>query len=118
METKFRWTHPQNFRSQDKAILDASLAIAQREHTDLTNLIRTALREYVEQHAEETVPKLDEYIRDPTYKALPPITKILTPSELKEWSNDSLLLVARHLRSRKMELDAEIRKRGFLEFRW
>lgn len=117
---KFRWTHPQNFRSQDKSLLDASLDIAQRERTDLTNVIRKALQEYVAHHSEKerSVSKLDEFIKDPTFKALPPITRLLTPKELGEWSDETLLLVARYLRSRRMELDCELKRRGFLEFRW
>ena len=118
LKLKPRWVHPLNFREQDKQLLDESLGIAQREHTDLTNLIRKALLEYVALHSEKTVPRLDEFIKDPTFKALPPITKLLTPKELGEWSDDTLLLVARYLRSRRMELDCELKRRGFLEFRW
>jgi hypothetical protein len=69
-------------------------------------------------HSEKAGPRLDEYIKDPTFKALPPITKLLTPNELREWSDDTLLLIARYLRSRRMELDCELKRRGFLEFRW
>jgi len=98
--------------------LDASLVIVQLEHTDLTNLIRKALHEYVALHSEKAGPRLDEFIKDPTFKALPPITKLLTPQELREWTDETLLLIARYLRSRKMELDCELRKRGFLQFRW
>jgi len=98
--------------------LDASLVIVQLEHTDLTNLIRKALHEYVALHSEKAGPRLDEFIKDPTFKALPPITRLLTPKELGEWSDETLLLVARYLRSRRMEVDSELSRRGFLEFRW
>jgi hypothetical protein len=118
LKLKPRWVHPLNFREQDKQLLDASLGIAQREHTDLTNLIRKALQEYVVLHSEKTAPLLDEFIKDPTFKALPSITQLLTPKELGEWSDDTLLLVAKYLRSRRMELDCELKRRGFLEFRW
>ena len=115
---KFRWTHPQNFRSQDKALLDASLDIAQRERTDLTNVIRKALQEYVALHSEKVGSRLDEFIKDPMFRALPPITRLLTPKELGEWSDESLLMVARNVKARKMELDGELKRRGFLQFRW
>jgi hypothetical protein len=120
MGPKFRWTHPQNFRSQDKALLDASLDIAQRERTDLTNVIRRALQEYVAHHSEREMsdPRLDEFIKDPMFKALPSISRILTPKELGEWGDESLLLVARNVRARKMELDGELKRRGFLQFMW
>ncbi len=116
MTLKPRWVHPLNFREQDKQLLDASLDIAQRERMDLTNLIRRALSEYITLHSEKLFAKLDEYIRFPSFKALPPITKLLTPKELGEWSDETLLLVARYLRSRRMELDCELRRRGFLDF--
>ena len=118
LRLKPRWVHPLNFREQDKQLLDASLGIAQREQIDLTNMIRKALSEYVALHSEKMVPRLDEFIVDPTFKALPPITQLVTPKELEEWSDETLLLVARCLRSRRMELDCELKRRGFLEFRW
>ena len=118
LKLKPRWVHPLNFREQDKQLLDACLGIAQREHTDLTNLIRKALSEYAALHPEKTVPRLDEFIKDPSFKAFPPITRLLTPKELGEWSDDALLLVAKCIRSRRMELDCELKRRGFLEFRW
>jgi hypothetical protein len=119
LRLKPRWVHPLNFREQDKQLLDASLDIAQREHTDLTNLIRESLKEYVTLHSERNKsPRIDEYIQDPTLKALPPITKLLTPNELEEWSDETLLLTARYVKARRMELDSELKRRGFLEFRW
>jgi hypothetical protein len=108
MTLKPRWVHPLNFREQDKQLLDASLDTAEREHTDFTNLIRRALQEYVALHSRKAIPRLDEYIKDPTFEALPPITKLLTPKELEEWSDENLLLVAKYVRSRRMELDCEL----------
>ncbi len=60
---------------------------------------------------DDDISKLDEYFKDPKFKALPPITRLLTPKELGEWSDETLLLVARNVRARKMELDGELRKR-------
>jgi hypothetical protein len=106
LKLKPRWVHPLNFREQDKQLLDASLRIAQQEHTDLTNLIRKALSEYVAVHSKKTMPRLDEYINDPTFKSLPSIAGLLTPKELVEWSDETVLLVARYVKSRRMELDS------------
>src|SRR5271157_1563802 len=89
LKLKPRWVHPLNFREQDKQLLDASLVIVQREHTDFTNLIRKALQEYVALHSEKAGPRLDEFIVDPTFKALPPITRLLTSKELGEWNDEN-----------------------------
>ena len=120
MALKPRWVHPLNFREQDKQLLDASIETAEKERIDFTSLCRRALQEYVDLHFErdDCIPKLDEYLKDPSFKALPPITRLFTPEELGEWSDETLLLVAKNVRARKMELDSELKKRSFLLFQW
>ena len=120
MALKPRWVHPLNFREQDKQLLDASIETAEKERIDFTSLCRRALQEYVDLHFEkdDCIPKLDEYLRDPSFKALPSITRLFTPKELGGWSDETLLLVAKNVRARKMELDSELKKRSFLLFQW
>jgi hypothetical protein len=48
MALKPRWVHPLNFREQDKEVMDAAVFLAKREGSDLTNVIRQALKEYTE----------------------------------------------------------------------
>ena len=95
--------HPLNFRQEDKPLLDASLCLAEGEHSNLTNVIRHALQEYVSTHSrKDDAPALDEFMKDPTYKALPPVTKLLSPEDLRDWSDETLLLFARNIRARRM----------------
>jgi hypothetical protein len=63
---KPRWLHPQNFRGEDREILQAALDIAERDKTDLTGIIRTALAEYVKkaQQRPGKNSKLDEFLKD------------------------------------------------------
>jgi hypothetical protein len=81
MALKPRWVHPLNFREQDKQLLDASLETAEKERIDFTSLCRRALQEYVDLHfmKNDGISKLDEYFKDPKFKALPSITRLLTP---------------------------------------
>ena len=111
---KPRWVHPLNFREQDKAILDASVLIARREGSDLTNVIRDALREYTTAKLQGESQKLDVFMRDLEVTSL---KKLLIPEELKVWPDSDVLDLAKLVRSRKQELEFELRKRGYF-FPW
>jgi len=112
-----RWTIPVNFRAQDKLILDGALNIAREEGTDITKICRTALAEFVRKRAGlEGMKKIDEFL-DNSVMLNPIHNRMLTPQELGNWSDNDLLEVARSVRARQEELNAELRKRGFY-FRW
>jgi hypothetical protein len=62
---KPRWVHPLNFREQDKEIMDAAVLLARREGSDLTTVIREALKMYTTSKLrEDASQKLDSFIRD------------------------------------------------------
>jgi len=44
-------------------------------------------------------------------------SKLLTPEDLKLWTDSDVLTLAKQIRSRKQELDFELRKRGYF-FQW
>jgi hypothetical protein len=115
MTLKPRWVHPLNFREQDKAVLEASILLARREGSDLTNVIRDALKEYTaEKLREDPSQKLDSFISD---IGLSSFKKLLTPDELKVWRDAEVLDLAKLVRARKQELEMELAKRGYY-FRW
>jgi hypothetical protein len=107
------WTIPVNFRVQDKSVLDAALNIAKIEGKDITSVFRAALLEFIERNALQTGGRrMDEFL-DISEMSKPVYNRILTPQELVSWSESSLLDAAKLIRSRKDELDAELRRRGF-----
>ncbi len=59
---------------------------------------------------------MDEFIRDSMISE-PIYSKMLTPKVLGLWSESDLLSAAKKVRSRKWELDCELRLRGF-HFDW
>jgi len=108
---------PVNFRPQDKSVLDAALQIAKAEGTNITSVFRAALTEFVGRNSLRTgSQKMDEFL-DKSEMSNPVYNRILTPQQLEHWSESSLLNAAKLIRSRKDELNAELRKRGFF-FRW
>jgi hypothetical protein len=112
---KPRWVHPLNFREQDKAIMDAAVLLARREGSDLTNVIRDALKSYTESKMrEDGSQKLDSFLRD---VGLSSIKKLLTPQELKVLCDAAVLDLAKSIRARKEELQVELERRGY-HFRW
>jgi hypothetical protein len=115
MTLKPRWVHPLNFREQDKVIMDAAVLLAKREGSDLTNVIRDALKVYTTSKLREDAgQKLDLFIRD---VGLSTIKKILTPEELKALCDPEVLDLAKLVRARKQELEVELIRRGY-HFRW
>jgi len=111
------WTVPVNFRAQDRSVLDAALNIAKNEGSDVTSVFRTALSEFVgRKNLQHEGPKLDKFIRDSVMPE-PIFNKVLTPKILGLWSESDLLSAAKKVRSRKWELDCELRLRGF-DFDW
>src|ERR1022692_2468040 len=111
-----RWTVPINMRSQDKPVLDAALAIAKIEGTDITTIVRTALAEFVKTKARAEGRKMDEFL-DHSEMSNPIYNRVLTAHELRRWSESDLLDAAKVVRARREELDSELRKRGHY-FRW
>jgi hypothetical protein len=110
MALKPRLVHPLNFREQDKAILDAPILLARREGSDLTNVIRDALKEYTASKLRDVDQKLDSFFNDigvASYK------KLLSPEELKDWCDAEVLDLAKLVRARKQELEFELTKRGY-----
>ncbi|MDA4129205.1 MAG: hypothetical protein OK457_00390, partial [Thaumarchaeota archaeon] len=89
---KPRWVHPLNFREQDKEIMDAAILLARREGSDLTNLIREALKEYTTKFQYEKGQKLDQFICDLGLTS--PVNKVLTRDELKVWLDPDLINLA------------------------
>jgi len=111
---KPRWVHPLNFREEDKAVLDAAVLVAKNEGSNLTNVIRDALKIYTTAKLQgDGYHKLDKYVNDPFLY----YRKMLTPEELREWIDTDVLDIARLIRSRKQEIEFELRKRGYY-FKW
>ncbi|HXQ93377.1 MAG TPA: hypothetical protein VN739_10265 [Nitrososphaerales archaeon] len=111
---KPRWVHPLNFREEDKAVLDAAVLVAKNEGSNLTNVIRDALRVYTDQKLQGDVnQKLDKFVNE----SYPHYRKMLTPEELSEWADADILDFARLIRARKQEIEFELKKRGYY-FQW
>jgi len=102
-------------RSQDKDVLDAALRIAKSEGSDITTVFRTALAEFVRTKNRSEGRRMDEFLDDS--KSGPIYNRILTPRELRTWSEVELFGAARVVRARKEELDSELRRRGYF-FKW
>ena len=117
MAPKPRWTVPVNMRLQDKLILDAALEIAKREGSDITTVFRNALEEFVNKRARTNTVKLDSFLDNSIMIQDPIYSRVFTPTELRSWSETSLLDAAKRIRSRKEELDRALREKGYF-FRW
>ena len=116
MTVEPRYTLVVNIRSKDKPILDAAQKIAMKEGCDMTTVVRTALSEYVIAKSSNEGQKLDSFL-DRTETDSPIYNKVLTPRELANWSEASLLDTAKRIRARQQELDSALRKRKII-FRW
>jgi len=111
---KPRWVHPLNFRAEDKVVLDAAVLIAKTEGSNLTNVIRDALKVYTAMKLQREVnQKLDRFVNE----SYPQYRKILTPEELSKWIDSDVLDIARLIRARKQEIEFELRRRGYY-FQW
>ena|SRR5579872_3710919 len=121
IKPKSRWVFPINFREQDQQILETLTRIAREEETTLTDIVRTALKEFTACRARGNgITKMDLFLEnDADFKIRnnPTYQEILTPDRLHRWQNEELLRFSRAVRSRKFELEAELRLRGFW-FRW
>jgi len=102
-------------RSKDKPILDAALRIAKSEGSDITNVFRDALAEFVRNRG-SFEGRIDEFLEDSALSD-PIYRRVLTPAELKARSDIDLVAAAKLIRFRKEEIDSELRRRGFF-FRW
>jgi hypothetical protein len=122
---KPRWTFPLNFRAQDSEILQDLERIAKEHDTNITTVMRCALQEYVlgKKRAAD-FKKIDEFldkgdIADTRMRSVvSDYHEILSPDRLKQWQDEELLSFARAIRGRKFELEAELKKRGYLRFAW
>jgi len=95
--------------------MDAAVLLARKEGSDLTNVIRDALKVYTEAKLRgDAGQKLDSFIRD---LGLSSMKKLLTPEELKALCDAEVLDLAKLVRARKQELEFELVKRGY-HFRW
>jgi hypothetical protein len=114
---KPRWTHPLNFRLEDKAVLDAAILIGRNEGNSLTGVIRTALKEYVSSKlGQAPLIKIDDFFDGPINSSYD-YKRILGPKDLETLTDQSVLHMARLIRARKEELESDLRRRGFY-FRW
>ena|SRR5579862_6124372 len=111
-----RWTVPINMRLQDKSILDAALRIAKNEGSDITTVFRSALAEFVRTRALPEGEKMDKFL-DNSEMSDPIYNRILTPGELRKWTDSDLLGVSKRVKARREELDFELRRRGYF-FKW
>jgi len=111
-----RWTIPVNMRSQDKPILDAAMSIARSEGSDITTVFRAALANFVRTRVRIEAGTMDQFLRESEMSSQV-FNHVLTPVQLKNWSENSLLDSAKLVRSRKQELDSELRRRGYF-FKW
>jgi hypothetical protein len=109
--------HPLNFRQEDKAVLDAAILIGKDEGSSLTGVIRTALKEYVSsKNGRASLLKIDDFIEG-SLKSSYDYKRQLSPKELEEFTDESVLHMARQVRARKEELESDLRRRGYY-FRW
>src|SRR5437899_2040749 len=91
MTLKPRWVHLLNFREEDKAMLDAAIVLARRDGSDLTHVIRDALKEYTAAKLRgEAGQKLDSFI-DGVGSSSSSFKKLLSPKELKGWSDVEII---------------------------
>jgi len=111
MALKPRYVFPLNFRSEDLELLNAAVQIAKDETSDLTTVMREALRLYTKSKLKSGNIKMDEFLDqvdvDPIFR------KVLAPTELKGWVDSDLLRVANLVRGRKQEIESELKRRGF-----
>ena len=90
------------------------MLVAKKEGSNLTNVIRDALKMYTttKLHGDE-YQKLDKFVNE----SYPHYRNMLTPEELREWIDTDVLDIARLIRARKQEIESELRKRGYY-FQW
>jgi hypothetical protein len=112
-----RWTVPVNFRAVDRPTLDAAIAIARKEGTELTSVIRNAVQEYVKTKLGPSngLARMDQYFDS---SATVNLQELLKPDELRTWSDSDLLRLSKQVRARKQELARELQRRGYLRFEW
>src|SRR5579862_8225853 len=101
-----RWTVPINMRLQDKPILDAALRIAKSEGSDITTVFRTALAEFVSTRVSPEGERMDKFLDD-SEMSNPIYNRILTPGELRKWTDSDLLDISKRVKARREELDFE-----------
>jgi len=115
MALKPRYVFPLNFRSEDLELLNAAVQIAKDETSDLTGIMREALRQYTKSKLNTVNIKMDEFLDHAKVDGV--FLKMLSPTELKGWVDNDLLVFAKLVRGRKQELEAELKRRGF-HFVW
>jgi len=104
-----------NLRSQDKFILDGLVTLSQIDRCDITTAARRGLEYYIQYRKKKSgdngTKKIDEFISEIPHRDM--LSTILTPDLLKGLSDSEIMLLAKIVRARRQELDAELRKRGF-----
>ncbi len=112
--------HSREHQEAGQTCARPAFAIAKADGTEITTLIRTALKEYVgirqEGSQEARSKKMDDYLESSPFE-LVIHPKPLTREDLRQWADSDVLTAARHVRARKQELDFELRGRGYY-FRW
>jgi len=84
--------------------LDSALRIAKSNGTDITNVFRIALAEFVRTRASlARGERMDEFLDSSEMSDLN-YNRILTPGELRNWSENSIFHAAKTIRSRKQAL--------------
>ncbi|MFI5420242.1 MAG: hypothetical protein ACHQ1H_04685 [Nitrososphaerales archaeon] len=109
------FTVPVNIRPQDRLLMDAALEIVRNENKSMTWLFRQALQEYVEKRKiGKGSLRLEEYFETLRPQATGSLEKVLSREELAKWGDQELLATAKKVKARVEELQAELKRRGFL----
>ena len=78
--------------------MDPAVLIARKEGSNLTNVIRDALKVYTTMKLHgEIDQKLDEFVNESDHH----YRKMLAPEELREWIDSDILDIARLIRAMK-----------------
>ncbi|MDA4130036.1 MAG: hypothetical protein OK457_04645 [Thaumarchaeota archaeon] len=119
MTLKPRYVLPLNFRGEDKPLLDQIVLLAKKEDESITSVVRSALNEFAQRRRtaleQGGMHKIEEFCSPVAQFS---VNEMLTPSDLKVWEDDEVLAAAKRVRSRKQELEAELKKRGYHNFSW
>jgi hypothetical protein len=97
---------------------EAFKAIAKRDgYRSASDLARKIIADYVKAHLGSNDQFIltkwsDERTANDTF-ALPTIGEVLTVERRGKWSDDELVQVAKAVKGRKQELEAELKRRGY-----
>ena len=98
--------------------MEAALEIAHAENKQVTSLFREALEEYVQKRKPGAGSlKLERYLGTELL-ITSSLEKVLTREELRTWSDQELVSIAKKVRARVQEIGPELKRRGYLQFRF